>query len=269
MIIKELYNEFNLTSLVEYSYVDRDGQEIKKEDEVLSEHLIEVYVNEILTMKLVCIPQYLTELVLGRLLTEGIISSVEDVESVFIGENGMSANVLLTDSSKAEKSDFVETTQSCCTSNHILNDYFHKKGEVQPVNPIEWKEEWIFKLADKFAAGMPIHEKTFSTHSAFLALGDELLFECEDIGRHNAIDKAIGYALRNGINLSKCILYSSGRIPTDMVMKAIRAKIPILASKAALTSEAVVLAEKYNLTLICAARRDRMKVYTNSVVELK
>ena len=54
---------------------------------------------------------------------------------------------------------------------------------------------------------MPLHEKTWGAHSCFLALGEQLLFSCEDIGRHNAIDKAVGYALKNGLSLEYCILY--------------------------------------------------------------
>ena len=109
---------------------------------------------------------------------------------------------------------------------------------------------------------MPLHAATWATHSCFLARNGEILFSCEDIGRHNAMDKAIGYALRNGIPLSECMVYSSGRIPTDMAKKAIRAAIPVLISKAAPTRQAIALAHTYGLTLICAARRDSMRQYT-------
>ena len=136
------------------------------------------------------------------------------------------------------------------------------------MTPISWKAEQVFDLADRFHAGMPLHGQTWATHSCFLAKDGQLLFQCEDIGRHNALDKAIGYALRHGIPLSRCMVYSSGRIPTDMAMKAIRAGIPILASKASPTAEAVNLAKEYGLTLVCAARRDRMKLFTGTKPEV-
>ena len=104
-------------------------------------------------------------------------------------------------------------------------------------------------MADAFADGSPLHGITFATHSCILAQKDHILFSCEDIGRHN-------------IDLHQCMVYSSGRIPTDMTLKVIHAGIPILSSKASPTSEAIDLAKKYHLTLICAARRDRMKVFT-------
>lgn len=117
-------------------------------------------------------------------------------------------------------------------------------------------------MADTFADGMPLHGVTFATHSCLLARRDEILFSCEDIGRHNALDKVIGYALRHQIDLTECMVYSSGRIPTDMAMKAIYAGIPVLSSKASPTTEAIELAKAYRLTLVCAARRDRMKVFS-------
>ena len=150
------------------------------------------------------------------------------------------------------------------TGNRVLNDYFITDQPMTPVTPVPWKKQWIFDLADCFANGTPLHSQTWATHSCFLACDGELLFQCEDIGRHTALDKAIGYALRHNIDLKKCVVYSSGRIPTDMAIKAIRAGIPVLASKASPSAEAVAMAKEYHLTLICAARRDRMKLFTGN-----
>lgn len=313
--INEQYRNLELISGDEHAVIYRDGRTEVRQEAVLVEHLMDVYVNEVLTMKLVCTPENLAELVLGRLFTEGMITCADDVEMLYICEYGSRAKVVLrrescekermaerltitltadggeavreddngeanidaasgrrddlklnsrTDSDPDSASGYVEITPSCCTGNHILNDYFIDADEVQPVQPIDWKTEWIFDLADRFKRGMPLHGETWATHSCFLSSGGELLFQCEDIGRHNALDKVIGYALRNGIDLTKCVVYSSGRIPTDMAMKAIRAGIPVLASKAVPTREAIQLAEEYGLTLIGAARSDRMKVYADS-----
>ena len=131
------------------------------------------------------------------------------------------------------------------------------------LSPVYWKAEWIFHLADRLAKGMPLHKETWAAHSCFLAVGGKILFGCEDIGRHNAFDKVIGYAQKHEIDLEQCIVYSSGRIPADMVEKAIRARIPLLAAKADPTADAVGMAKKYGLTLIGAARPDSMRVYAD------
>lgn len=271
MHINEQYHNLELLKNVKHTFIGRDGEAYEETEPILTEHLIDVYVNDRLTMKLICIPEYLTELVLGRLLTEGIIQTTDEVEQIYICEFGKRARVMLKDTAlSVSKSSadtvhstdtYVESTPSCCTGNHILNDYFLTHTGIKPVIPIPWKASWIFRLADRFSEGMPLHSRTWATHSCFLACEDKLLFQCEDIGRHNALDKAIGYALRHHIDLTGCIVYSSGRIPTDMAVKAVRAGIPILASKASPSAEAVELAKEYDLTLICAARRDRMKQF--------
>lgn len=186
----------------------------------------------------------MTEVILGHLKTEGLIHSLEDVESVELRENGQKAMVRI---SVPLPSGFP--------------DQYTKTPH--PLTPIDWKPEWIFFLADRIAEGMPLHEKTWGAHSCFLALGEQLLFSCEDIGRHNAIDKAVGYALKNGLSLEYCILYTSGRTPFDMTMKIIMAGIPVVAAKAIPMMDSVELAKKYRLTMICAARPDRMRVYTD------
>lgn len=261
MYINEQYHDLELLKNVEHLFIGREGDVHKETEPVLAEHLIDVYINDQLTMKLVCIPEYLTELVLGRLLTEGIVRTTDEIEQIYICEYGKRAKVMLKNTKPQGSGSYIEPTPTCCTGNHVLNGYFLAHTEIRPVTPIPWNTSWIFNLADRFSKGMPLHSRTWATHSCFLACEEELLFQCEDIGRHNAFDKAIGYALRHNIDLTKCIAYSSGRIPTDMAIKAVRAGIPVLASKASPSAEAVWLAKEYDLTLICAARRDRMKQF--------
>lgn len=262
MYINGQYEDHTLLGSVSYQHIGRDNDCHTETGPLLSEHLMEVYINGRLTMKLVCIPQFLTELVLGRLLTEGIIQSTGEVGQIQISRCGSQAEVGLTRPEKKNtQKDYIETTPSSCTGNHILNDHFQEHSSIHPVTPIPWDTDQIFALADRFAEGMPLHQETWATHSCFLAKREDLLFGCEDIGRHNAMDKAIGYALCHDIDLKGCIIYSSGRIPTDMAIKAIRAGVPILASKASPSMEAVALAKEYDLTLICAARRDRMRLF--------
>ena len=129
------------------------------------------------------------------------------------------------------------------------------------MEPIRWENEWIFDLARRFRAGMPLHRETFSAHCAFLQRRGKLLYAGEDIGRHNAVDKAVGFALLRNIPLSECVLFTSGRVPSDMVEKAVAAGIPVLASKASPTAEAVRLAQDAGLTLICRAREDNFTLF--------
>lgn len=219
------------------------------------EHFAAVYLNDKLVMRLVCTPGLLAEMVLGRLYTEGFISGTAEVESISVCEAGTQVRVQLNHAIAFDE-EYVELTASCCTGNHLLKSVFGGAGVPQPVRPAFWRPEWIYALARYFEAGegTPLFAANRSVHSAVLAREDKILFCCEDIGRHNAADKAIGCALRAGVDLTQCIMFSSGRLPTDMVAKVIRAGIPVLCSKAACTDEAARLAGEFGLALITRAR---------------
>ena len=111
MYINELYDKLPLLSTEAYTYIGRDGDCHTESEPVLTEHILDVYLNDRLTMKLVCIPQYLTELVLGRLLTEGILEDASDVEQIYICEYGRRARVVLSEKEPG-KSEFPGTVRS-------------------------------------------------------------------------------------------------------------------------------------------------------------
>lgn len=251
-----------LLEVCRYTYIGRDGTIEPRSEEVLAEHSVAVCINGIPAGNITCIPEHLELLVLGRLLTEGIITSMADVEALQLSENAGKMEISLRNGCGN-----VTPGQPVLKGNHTGNDSYIAGNSLSPVTPVFWKPEWIFHMADCFAAGTPLHEKTWATHSCILGRERDILFTCEDISRHNALDKVIGFALKNGISLKTCMVYSSGRIPTDMAAKGIRAGIPILVSKASPTVAAVSLARRCNLTLICAARKDRMKLFSGCITQ--
>ena len=181
---------------------------------------------------------------------------------LYICQYGSRARVMLNRQAQAESSkNFVETTGTCCTGNHVLSDAFRMGSEPKTVQPIHWEPEWFYHAASLIREGTALFNATHGVHSCYLIREGEVLLFREDLGRHNALDKVIGAALMQGIDLKQCALFSSGRLPTDMVAKAIRAGVPVLASKAAPTAQGIELAKKYRLTLITGVREDKLTVY--------
>ena len=222
------------TALLMGRRVCADGSEAESEVFVLRECSLSVYVNGRLWKRLTCTACDLPELVAGRLYTAGRVDSAAEMESLQF-PSPERAEVRLSPTARR-----------------------HKRRRVEPV---PWEKEWIFDLARRFQEGMPLHRETFSAHCAFLRRRGELLYAGEDVGRHNAVDKAVGFALLRGVPLSECVLFTSGRVPSDMAEKAVAAGIPVLVSKASPTAEAVALAHDAGLTLICRAREDSFTLF--------
>lgn len=291
MKINNQYEEAEAIYPVTGLYIDSDGNAVEKSEMLLSEHRMDVYINDVLTMKLVCTPKDLPGLVLGRMVSEGIIHSSAEVEYLYICEHGTRARVQLaeeckvcvkneevneseehhqdkTSKEKQWKADNdalraeVMDTPTCCTDNKTIYSGFATGSKLQHLKPVKVSLELMYAFDEAFNQDMPLHEATWSTHSCFLAYKGAIVYSCEDIGRHNALDKAIGYALMHDYDFHECAVFTTGRLPIDMITKVIRAGIPLVASKKTPTAEAVELARKYGLTMIGRAKNHKMMQYT-------
>ena len=247
-------------ALCETRVISADGTECAKDDSLAIEHVLYVYVDGALAMRVVCSPSYARELIVGRLFTEGIIDSAADIARLELNDDLTEARVGLAASPQLEgtATPFVPTTGA---GNKVLLSGRDRIVDPGPLESIEWKPEWIISLAKQFKTDSPMHQKTVGVHSCYLALADKVVYRCEDMGRHNAFDKVIGCALLDGFDLTRAIAFTSGRVPIDMVTKALRARIPVLVTKAVPTVSSLELAREHNLTLITSAHPDSFKLW--------
>ncbi|MCR5687934.1 MAG: formate dehydrogenase accessory sulfurtransferase FdhD [Lachnospiraceae bacterium] len=248
-------NAKELTAQVQY----RDGKNDAEETAVICEHILDVIINGRHIYRIICTGSDLKELVTGRLVTDGLIKKTDDIRDLFFCKSGNEARVFL-DPDMTWK-DTVFNVSTCCAGNRT---FLCSNGtdRLRKLPACEWKPEWVFALADEFGRGSKIHDMTGGSHVSILAREGKTLCVCEDIGRHNAVDKAVGYALLNGIPLSECMIFTSGRVPVDMVEKVISAGIPVLVSKSSPTEQSVKLAKEYGLNLICRAWPDRYACFS-------
>ena len=246
------------TAKVSCRRVYASGSREEREEEIVCEKELEVSVNGIPAFRLTCTPEHLTELIFGRLCTEGIIRSADEVEHLFICGEGNIAEVKLSDDIRFEPYTGAEPT--CCTGNKQMIQ--RTAGEKETVLPTVTPDPAdIFSLAEHFQKDNKLHRNTNGTHSCYIRFSDGEILSFEDIGRHNALDKAVGAMLLKNEDPANCMLYTTGRVAEDMAKKAIAAGIPVLVSKAVPTEAAVTLGREYHLKLICRAWPDSFDEY--------
>jgi len=264
----KIINETHSLSLKENFAIERIHQSTdqqltdeKMTDMVIVEHHLDAYINDQLAFKLVCTPEKLDALVLGFLLSEGYIEKPDEIEFVYVCESGERVKVQLNKPLALPEIDHDTGSNSIsCGNNRKIRQAAYAKSLISiPVH--DWSHETVSMLANACNRNAGLFAETGGTHCCAMSISGELTFICEDIGRHNAVDKAIGQALMEEKNLAEAILFTTGRIPSDMVIKAIRSGIPVIASHSAPTDEAVLLARQFNLTLIGFVRGKRMNLY--------
>lgn len=217
--------------------VFEDGTKENIDRKILKEYTVHIICNGDSILDIDCTNLDLKELVVGRLFADKKNNSFEDIVSIDISEiNDNEANVVV-----------------------VLND---KQNDIKASSRIkEFDHKAIINIISSFSDGSEIHNETKSTHSCYLAVGTKTVFETEDISRHNAVDKAVGYMLINNLNPADCILYSSGRVPLDMIEKVGDANIPILVAKALPTDKAIQFAKDNDIVLIARARNGEYEIF--------
>ena len=199
-------------------------------------------------LEFLCTPSFMPEMVLGHFLTEGLIRSGEDVISLEVFRDRGAAQMILREDAVLFSREQTAEETDCGAP-----------ARLQP-EPL-LRPEWIRGMEERIREETELRALTHAVHSAVLSRRGEIVFAAEDIGRHNAVDKAAGFALRNGIPLGECLLYTTGRMPSDMVMKAVRAGIPVLAGGKGPTAEGLRAAKKYGLALAGNIRNGKISFY--------
>lgn len=201
---------------------------------------------------LACTPNALRELALGLAVHLGLIGPADGACQVEVDYRARRVELEV----EADADRLRRAAQSLGASAYESDPH----APARP--PFEVRHSHIIESIVGLRSMAPIFARTGCTHQAALSDGNAIRCFAEDIGRHNAIDKVIGEALLKGENLTGSLLMTTGRLNAQMVVKALRARVPVLASRSAATADAVRLAGQHGLTLVGFARGGRLNVYT-------
>lgn len=236
-----------------------DGFLVPSSHDVVIEVPLSVFVNGRHALTAMISPVMLEEFVTGFLYTEKIISDPEEIDSLRIDEqnpNAPSASVLTKNPFSIMLSS--KTVLSGCGGDSSYLDP-ERLPKIQSDLVIELSR--IKKIMRETLVS-DLHARTGGIHIVGLFGPDGKICVVEDIGRHNALDKAIGYGLKHNIDFSRTIVTCSGRLSSEMVRKCLRANIPVIASRGATTTLAISMGAQSGLTIIGFVRGQKMNIYT-------
>lgn len=233
------------------------------EDTLVREERFLLHLNGELLVALVCLPCDLEAFVVGFLVNEGILGPPYDVK-VLVEEGAGRLDARGDFAADAVRDFFAKRTLTSGCGGGIAGRDLDAPGRcLEMASDFSVRAGRILSFMRILREEASLYRRTGGAHIAALAdESGELLLTAEDIGRHSAVDKVIGKALLSGVDPRRCMLFSSGRLSSEITVKAIHARAPILVSRAAPTDLSVKLARRFLLTLIGFARGRRMNIYS-------
>jgi FdhD protein len=235
--------------------IDQDGKPI--ETSVVVERPLTLFLNgqEIVTMMTIGdFPDYLA---VGYLLNQNMLRADDAITGIDYDAELETVVVRTKRKTDYEKKLKKKTLTSGCAQGTVFGDLMEKFDEIKLDPDAVLKTSWIYALSKQINLTPSLYLAAGAIHGCVLCEEDRPLLYMEDVGRHNAIDKIAGYMHLKGIGPAGKTFYTTGRLTSEMVIKTVQMRIPILISRSGFTAWGVELARKADLTLVGRAKGKR------------
>ena len=231
----------------------KNGKAKDVKEKVVKDETITLTINGNISRSLSAIEDSLKEFAVGYLFNENMVNSMEAIKKINVDGTQIHAEIDDT---------LLKTNETVLCSDSAGG----WRSKIKTVNPVESDfqvnaSELISRI-EELKDNAEIWQATGGTHVAGIVYDSQFIVK-EDVSRHVAVDKVIGYGLLHDFDLSNSYVIYSGRMPADMVIKMTRAGVPILASNAAPANSGYNIAKKGNITLVGFLRGQRCNVYNN------
>jgi FdhD protein len=228
-----------------------------------SERPITIHLNDAEVATVQATPIHLEELAAGFLFAEGLLTDRAALHSI---DADMKRGMVWVVSDEDVPADLAER-QRYLTSGCGKGVTFASVGHARGLAPIDdeyaVEADAVYSLVRELADAATMYRDTGGMHAAGLGIDGALLVAREDVGRHNAVDKVLGRAWLDGLDTSKAVLVATGRISYEMAVKAAKTRVPIAASRSAVTDLAADLGDRLGIALVGYARGGKLTVYTH------
>ncbi|MCU5745191.1 formate dehydrogenase accessory sulfurtransferase FdhD [Staphylococcus sp. SQ8-PEA] len=242
----------------------QDGKLFQTRDSYASEFPLTIIVNGEEFATVICSPNHLKELTIGFLASEGAIMKESEIKSLDIDDSKGFAHVELT---QPLTDRFEYSTKrmiaSCCGKSREF--YFHNDAAMAKtsMSKITIRPDQVLEMMANLQSASKTFKQTGGLHNGAISDGNEFFEHRQDIGRHNALDKLYGYCIQQHISVRDKVLIFSGRISSEILIKAAKIGVGVILSKSAPTTLAVQLAKDLNITAIGFIRDGNFNVYSH------
>ena len=235
--------------------IDQDGREA--EQRVVTERPLTIFLNGQEIVTAMTIGDHPEWLAVGYLLNQGMLKPQDAITGIDHDEE-LDLVVVRT----AEVTNFEEKLRkkirtSGCAQGTIFGDLVESIADIELAKDARIRTSWLYALTRKINTRPSLYLAAGAIHGSVLCQEDRPLVYIEDVGRHNAVDKVAGYMMLEGIAPDDKIFYTTGRLTSEMILKCVTMRIPILVSRSGFTAWGVELARQAGLTLIGRARGHR------------
>lgn len=242
-----------------------DGSMKEAEDIVVTEFPVTIKINGQEFVTMVCTPEYIEDMVIGYLASEGVIRKYEDIKEIWIQDKEGYVHVKI-DKLNPYYQNFQNKryVTSCCGMSRQGFVFINDALTAKKMNEIRVKisPDDCIHFMNQLQGSATIFKDTGGVHNASLCDVNGFMISRMDIGRHNALDKIYGYCLKNNISIGNKIIVFSGRISSEILLKVAKIGCEIVLSKSAPTELALELAEDLGITTVGFIRNQSFNIYT-------
>lgn len=236
------------------SGTDHTGAEV--DISVVEERPLTIYLNSQEIVTAMTIGDYPEYLALGFLRNQGMLHDGDEITQVDYDDDLEVVVVRTASQTNYEEKLKKKTRTSGCAVGTVFGDMMEGlEGKTLP--KAELRTSWLYGLSHKINTTPSLYLEAGAIHGTVLCQQDKPLVYMEDVGRHNAVDKIAGYMLKHNVSAADKILYTTGRLTSEMVIKTALMGIPVLASRSGFTAWGVEIARQVGLTCIGRMRGKR------------
>ena len=234
-------------------------------EKVVTEFALTIYVNDDEMATVVCSPEYLEDLVLGFLASEGVIRAFDQVKDLQVNRLRGAARVTTKHPVNFNQDFYNKRYIASCCGKSRQTFYFYNDAHTakKSVDSFRIHPDAVFRAMAALEQSSGVFHETGGVHTACLADEHQVVLTRSDIGRHNALDKIYGYALTHCLDLAGKFIVFSGRLSSEVLLKISKIGVGMVLAKSAPTKLALDIADELNITAVGFVRGETFNIYTH------